>query len=122
MGPSGSGKTTLMNVLLGKLPFTGTLRTSGKVGQLKSHIGFVPQDDIMMPTLTVREVLSHSALTRLPASMSYAEKIAAVNKIIKVLQLENVQNSVIGDSENRGISGGEKKRVNIGIELVSGLN
>jgi ABC-type multidrug transport system ATPase subunit len=97
MGPSGSGKTTLMSVLLGKLPYTGTLRTAGKLSQLKSHIGFVPQDDVMLPTLSVREVLTHSALTRLPTSNSFSEKLAMVDKVLKVLQLENVQHSVIGN-------------------------
>jgi ABC-type multidrug transport system ATPase subunit len=104
MGPSGGGKSTLMSVLLGKLNFSGSLQTNGKFKEMKSYIGFVPQDDIMIPTLTVREVLMHSAMMRLPPSRSYDEKVEIVNNVLKVLQLESIQDSIIGNAmDNMGV-------------------
>ena len=94
MGPSGGGKSTLLSVLLGKLPYKGKLQVNGKIKDIKTLVGFVPQDDIMIPTLTVREVLMHSAMMRL--SRTNAERVEIVNKVIKVLQLESIQNSIIG--------------------------
>jgi ABC-type multidrug transport system ATPase subunit len=69
--------------------------------------------------MTVRQILEHSAMTRLPLRFTYARKQAIVNRVIQVLGLTEVQQYVIGDENTRGISGGERKRVNIGIELVA---
>jgi len=100
----------------------GELRVNGQPAAkvpYKSSIGFVPQDDIVDPSLTTREVLTYAAQTRLPASWSAAMIRARVDMVLKQLDLWHVQNTRIGDEVTRGLSGGEKKRVSIGIELVA---
>lgn len=123
MGPSGAGKTTFMNVLCGKVPRTsGNLWVNGKQCEMhhyKKMIGYVPQDDLMIRELSVREVLMHSAKIRLPSSWSNAEIEEYVDNLILALNLSHVQHTVIGDEVKRGISGGQRKRVNIGIELAA---
>ncbi|CAG8581871.1 5094_t:CDS:10, partial [Diversispora eburnea] len=131
MGPSGAGKTTFVSLLTGK-----ARKTNGKiivkkykdgieVGQKSSLdyyrklIGFVPQEDIMLRELTIREILVHSALMRLPTEMARAEKKQKVIDIIKFLELSHVMDTAIGDEVTRGISGGQRKRTNIGMELVA---
>ena len=90
MGPSGAGKTTFMNVLCGKVSRTsGELRISGKeaeASQFKKLIGFVPQDDIMLRELTVREVLTHSARIRLPNTWSNQEIEEFVDNLLSGLK------------------------------------
>lgn len=73
----------------------------------------------MLRTLTVRQILEHSARIRLPRTWTDKQKMSVVNDVITVLKLTHVQDSIIGDETKRGISGGERKRVNIGIELVA---
>ena len=123
MGPSGAGKSTLLNVLLGKVERSdGTILINGKsdsIQKYKKSIGFVPQDDIMIRNLTVRQVIEHSAMVRLPSDWSIQQKIQLVDDTIRALGLLHVQNSPIGDELIRGISGGERRRVSIAIELVS---
>eukprot|EP01114_Cavostelium_apophysatum_P015588 TRINITY_DN4279_c0_g1_i1.p1 TRINITY_DN4279_c0_g1~~TRINITY_DN4279_c0_g1_i1.p1 ORF type:complete len:767 (-),score=153.56 TRINITY_DN4279_c0_g1_i1:58-2358(-) len=122
MGPSGAGKSSLMNALLGKISLSGgSIKVNGHnlKTNMKKSIGFVPQDDVMLTNMTVRNVLMHSALTRLPTSYTLAKRTAVVDEVIQILQLEGVENTIIGDNDKRGISGGERKRVNVGIELVS---
>ncbi|KAI9142521.1 hypothetical protein BKA69DRAFT_257292 [Paraphysoderma sedebokerense] len=123
MGPSGSGKTTFISVLTGKVKRTGgRIWINGKEQNLDVYrklIGFVPQDDIMLRELTVRDILLHSARMRLPKNWSDEDKTTKVLSIIDSLGLGTVMNNVIGTEEERGISGGQRKRVNIGIELVS---
>ncbi|KAJ3253942.1 hypothetical protein HK103_007611 [Boothiomyces macroporosus] len=123
MGPSGAGKTTFMNVLCGKVPRTdGKLYVSGKEAEItdfKKMIGYVPQEDVMIRTLTVREILTHAARIRLPRSWSDVEVSKYVDALLLVLNLAHVQDSIIGDETRRGVSGGQRKRVNIGIELAA---
>eukprot|EP00475_Leptophrys_vorax_P043971 TRINITY_DN8649_c0_g1_i2.p1 TRINITY_DN8649_c0_g1~~TRINITY_DN8649_c0_g1_i2.p1 ORF type:complete len:802 (+),score=209.56 TRINITY_DN8649_c0_g1_i2:52-2457(+) len=85
----------------------------------KDYIGFVPQDDVCTEDLTVRENLYFNALLRLPTTFSYAKKEAIVDNVIKLLQLGRVQDTIVGSVVRRGISGGQRKRVNIGLELVA---
>jgi len=124
LGPSGAGKTTFMNALCGKAYYgrqTGDIYVNGKkssIAALKSVRGFVPQDDTVHEKLTVRENLWYSARLGNP-DFSPKEVENIVDDVLNVMQLTHVQHTVVGDSEERGISGGQKKRVNIGIELVS---
>eukprot|EP00834_Sanchytrium_tribonematis_P003745 NODE_156_length_15158_cov_0.791553.p2 type:complete len:846 gc:universal NODE_156_length_15158_cov_0.791553:6406-8943(+) len=123
MGPSGAGKTTLFSLLTGKAKKSrGTVLLNGKREDLSKYqklVGYVPQDDIMLRELTVNNVLSHSASMRLPTSMSSVEKRRKVVQTVEFLGLGHVINTVIGDEETRGISGGQRKRVNIGMEIVA---
>ncbi len=81
--------------------------------------GYVDQEDIHLPCLTVRETLEFSASIRLPESVGEAQKQARVDQVLKQLGLSHVADSRVGDSLNRGISGGEKKRLSIAVELVT---
>lgn len=123
MGPSGSGKSTLLSLITGKASkTTGSIIIDGKEEDLSKYrklVGFVPQEDVMLRELTVRDVLMHSARMRLPKSWSYDKIKKMVNDTITFLGLSQVTDTVIGDAEERGISGGQRKRVNIGMEMVS---
>jgi len=123
MGPSGAGKTTLFNLITGKAKRTGgIIKINGKedkVSRYKRLVGFVPQDDVMIRTLTVTDILSFSAHRRLPKSMTMQEKDEVVAGVVNTLDINHIVDSVIGDERIRGISGGQRKRVNIGMELVA---
>ena len=123
MGPSGAGKTTFLNVLCGKVKRTsGALKISGKEAEMqafKKICGFVPQEDVMLRELTVRENILHSARIRAPKSWSAAQVEAHVDTLIEALNLSHVSHSVIGDGITRGVSGGQRKRVNIGMEVAA---
>jgi ABC-type uncharacterized transport system YnjBCD ATPase subunit len=121
MGPSGAGKSSLLNVLMGQAKKIG--RTTGRVtvngremkmNKLQSITGVVPQEDIVHEDLTVRENLVFSARLRLSATKPLKEQMAVVDDVIDILQLRHVQHSVVGSVERRGISGGQRKRVNVG--------
>ncbi|VAH25168.1 unnamed protein product [Triticum turgidum subsp. durum] len=124
MGPSGAGKTTFLNAVAGKVTgyqVTGSVLVNGAPGSIRSYkkiIGFVPQDDVVHGNLTVEENLWFSANCRLPARMSHRDRVLIVERVIDSLDLQGVRNSVVGTVEKRGISGGQKKRVNVGIEMV----
>ncbi|KAK3116056.1 hypothetical protein LTR53_004004 [Teratosphaeriaceae sp. CCFEE 6253] len=123
MGGSGAGKSTFVNVLMGKLTATGgTVKINGwakDMGKYKKLIGYVPQDDILFPELTVRENILHSARVRLPASWRDKAIQDHVDSLIACLQLSHVQHSRVGDARRPVISGGQRKRVNIGMELAA---
>jgi ABC-type multidrug transport system ATPase subunit len=72
-----------------------------------------------MPTLTVKETLTYSALLRLPRGMSAAAKASRVQEVMEELGIQHVANSRVGAAGKRGISGGEKRRVSIAQELVT---
>ncbi|KAL2332853.1 hypothetical protein Fmac_014066 [Flemingia macrophylla] len=122
MGPSGSGKTTLLRVIGGRL----VDNVKGKVTYndvqfipaIKRRIGFVTQEDVLFPQLTVEETLVFSALLRLPNSMSKEQKYARVDTIIKQLGLERCRKTKIAGGYLKGISGGERKRTCIGYEIL----
>ncbi|KAJ3111510.1 hypothetical protein HDU96_005641 [Phlyctochytrium bullatum] len=123
MGPSGAGKTTFMNVLMGKVPGTnGELKINGVVEEMRRYknlIGYVPQEDVMLQELTVREVIAHSAKCRLPRGWKKTQIETHVDNVINALGLSGVQHVQIGDTFTRGISGGQRKRVNVGMELAA---
>jgi ABC-type multidrug transport system ATPase subunit len=85
----------------------------------KKIIGYVPQDDIVLPELTVRENILHSARIRLPANWTDHEIQHHVDILISCLQLSHVQDSVVGSTAAPVISGGQRKRVSIGMELAA---
>ncbi|KAA8544091.1 hypothetical protein F0562_021732 [Nyssa sinensis] len=124
MGPSGAGKTTFLSALAGKATgctMSGMVLINGKVESIHSYkkiIGFVPQDDIVHGNLTVEENLWFSARCRLSADLPKPEKVLVVERVIEALGLQNVRDSLVGTVEKRGISGGQRKRVNVGLEMV----
>ncbi|KAI4339252.1 hypothetical protein MLD38_024214 [Melastoma candidum] len=124
MGPSGAGKTSFLSALAGKTvgcSTTGLILINGKQDSIRSYkkvTGFVPQDDIVHGNLTVEENLWFSAKCRLPAKMSRADKVLVVERVIDSLGLQGVRDSLVGTVEKRGISGGQRKRVNVGLEMV----
>ncbi|KAM0893377.1 hypothetical protein ACQ4PT_025129 [Festuca glaucescens] len=124
MGPSGAGKTTFLNAVLGKTSGykkDGLVLVNGKSGSMQSYkkiIGFVPQDDIVHGNLTVEENLWFSGCCRLSKGMSKADKVLVLERVIGSLGLQEIRNSLVGTVEKRGISGGQRKRVNVGIEMV----
>ena len=122
LGPSGSGKTTLLTALAGRLPgkVSGNITYNGQPfsSSIKRKTGFVTQDDVLYPHLTVLETLTYAALLRLPKKLTRAEKIEQAELIIVELGLTRCRNSVVGGPLLRGISGGERKRVSIGQEML----
>ncbi|KAG2200876.1 hypothetical protein INT46_006438 [Mucor plumbeus] len=125
MGPSGAGKSSLLDILSrkhkrgvisGKILINGILPTRR---QFKRMTGFVDQDDSLMGTLTVRETLTYAALMRLPRKIPLKVKQKRVEDVIQELGLSKIADSKIGMPGQRGISGGEKRRVSIGKELVT---
>ncbi|KAI6897325.1 hypothetical protein KC348_g17757, partial [Hortaea werneckii] len=124
MGPSGAGKSTLVNVLMGKTKTrSGTIKINGHAKattrEYRKVIGYVPQDDILVPELTIRENILHSARCRLPARWKDKAIQAHVDALIACLQLSHVQDSRVGDVNRPGVSGGQRKRTSIGIELAA---
>uniref|UniRef100_A0A3B4WFV5 ATP-binding cassette, sub-family G (WHITE), member 2a n=1 Tax=Seriola lalandi dorsalis TaxID=1841481 RepID=A0A3B4WFV5_SERLL len=123
MGATGSGKSSFLDVLAARKDPAGL---SGEVlidgapqpPNFKCLSGYVVQDDVVMGTLTVRENFSFSAALRLPSSVTQEEKEQKVNKLIQELGLSRVADSRVGTQLIRGISGGERKRTNIGMELI----
>ncbi|KAH0735996.1 hypothetical protein KY285_011703 [Solanum tuberosum] len=123
LGPSGCGKTTLLTGLGGRLVkghLDGVITYNNNPfsSSMKRSIGFVTQDDVLYPHLTVYETLVFTALLRLPKTYSVVEKTAHCDAIIPQLGLTKCKDSIIGDSLLRGISGGERKRVSIGQEML----
>ncbi|KAF4549686.1 ABC-2 type transporter-like protein 1 [Elsinoe fawcettii] len=127
MGASGAGKTTFLDILARKNKrgvANGNFYINGQKipdDDFRSVIGFVDQDDTMLPTLTVHETIMDSALLRLPKDMSIAAKEQKVEDVEKQLGIYHIRDQLIGSEEGsgRGISGGEKRRVGIACELVT---
>ncbi|KAL0692675.1 hypothetical protein Bca4012_059855 [Brassica carinata] len=122
LGPSGSGKTTLVTALAGRLQgkLSGTVSYNGEpfTSSMKRRTGFVTQDDVLYPHLTVMETLTYTALLRLPKELTRKEKMEQAETVVADLGLTRCCNSVIGGGLIRGISGGERKRVSIGQEML----
>lgn len=124
LGASGSGKTTLLNYLSGFID--PVMKAEGTVGlgdggrltgrQMRGLCGYVLQEDILQTQLTVRENIYYSAKFKLKCS---EEEISQrIDAIIKALNLEKCKDQRIGTEFQRGVSGGERKRTCIGMELV----
>lgn len=87
--------------------------------RFKKSIGVVPQDDVVLPELTVRENIMHSAQVRLPRSWTSSEIASHVDLLLRCLGLWAVRDNLVGDVIKPRISGGQRKRVSIGIELAA---
>uniref|UniRef100_A0A671U599 ATP-binding cassette, sub-family G (WHITE), member 2c n=1 Tax=Sparus aurata TaxID=8175 RepID=A0A671U599_SPAAU len=126
MGATGSGKTSLLDVIAGRKDPAGLqhgkVLVDGRVvtSELRLTSAYVVQDDILMGTLSVRENLLFSANLRLnPKHHSSEDKNSRVNTIIQDLGLTDCADTKIGTEFLRGVSGGERKRCSIGMELIT---
>lgn len=131
MGPSGSGKTSLLNSIARRLrgSFDTQYRVHGDMlyngavpseSVVRSVTSFVTQDDsALMPSLTVRESLRFAAGLRLPRWMSKEEKNRRAEEILLKMGLKECADNLIGNELIKGISGGEKRRVTISIQILT---
>ncbi|CAF3785379.1 unnamed protein product [Rotaria socialis] len=126
MGPSGSGKSTLLNTLACRLDvnttFTGEMRLNGAPydnAELKRIAGYVMQDDLLNGYLTVEETLMYTAELRLPRTFTNEQRKQRVDEILDELGLTHTRHDVIGVQSKRGISGSERKRVCVGMQLLN---
>ncbi|EOA28485.1 hypothetical protein CARUB_v10024695mg [Capsella rubella] len=124
LGASGSGKSTLIDALANRIAkdsLRGSITLNGEVleSRLQKVISaYVMQDDLLFPMLTVEETLMFSAEFRLPRSLSKKKKKTRVQALIDQLGLRSAAKTVIGDEGHRGVSGGERRRVSIGIDII----
>ncbi|PHT28620.1 ABC transporter G family member 19 [Capsicum baccatum] len=125
MGPSGAGKSTLLDGLAGRIA-SGSLRGKVSMGGLdlspsfiKRSAAYIMQDDRLFPMLTVYETFMFAADFRL-GSLSNTEKQERVERLIEQLGLSSTRNTYIGDEGTRGVSGGERRRVSIGVDIIHG--
>ncbi|KAJ5754156.1 ABC transporter [Penicillium nucicola] len=121
MGPSGSA--TLVNILTGRVkPTTGSILIDGhatQAAELRDVLALVPQDDIILPDMTVRENILHSSRLRIGGSWKDSEIQEFIDHLISRLGLDHVCDRLVGEVGEKGISGGERKRVNIALELAA---
>eukprot|EP00931_Biecheleriopsis_adriatica_P004159 TRINITY_DN105872_c0_g1_i1.p1 TRINITY_DN105872_c0_g1~~TRINITY_DN105872_c0_g1_i1.p1 ORF type:complete len:681 (-),score=135.07 TRINITY_DN105872_c0_g1_i1:54-2021(-) len=133
MGPSGSGKTSLLNALAGRLPITkgacfeGLLEVNGlSIRELPCPFAdisaYVEQEDVLYALSTVQETMDFAARLRLPSSTGAKEREVRIDDALKALGLVHVRNTNVGGSSFngaiRGLSGGERKRLSIALELL----
>ncbi len=120
LGGSGTGKSSLMKALMGSWPATqGEILFNGKnfyqyYGAYQSQIGYVPQDDIVHMDLTVEEVLDYAAKLRMPDDTTVEERSSRVSDVIDTLELTARKGNLV-----KTLSGGQRKRVSIGVELLT---
>lgn len=125
IGHSGSGKTTLLTTLAHRferaLRYEGTIRYSGERWSraMKRRVAFVPQDDVVIPGLTIREFLYFASKLRLPHETPEAVREERIANLISRLRLEKCQTGYLGSLTKRGVSGGERKRACIACELIT---
>ncbi|SPO27816.1 related to ATP-binding cassette, sub-family G, member 2 [Ustilago trichophora] len=130
LGASGAGKTSLLSILSARLDkssdIAGEVLFQGKQrdpATWKRLTGFVEQDDLMFSALTVQETLQYSADLRLPRRLyNKQERDQRVQDSISMLRLEKCKDTRIGGPNQRGVSGGERKRVAVGTELVADVS
>ncbi|KAK3232295.1 hypothetical protein Dsin_004176 [Dipteronia sinensis] len=124
LGASGSGKSTLIDALANRIAkgsLKGSVTLNGEVlesSMLKVISAYVMQDDLLFPMLTVEETLMFAAEFRLPRTLSKSKKKMRVQALIDQLGLRNAAKTVIGDEGHRGVSGGERRRVSIGTDII----
>jgi len=125
MGASGSGKSTLLDFLFGRLSSgvaSGEILVNGAPqnhDSFKHFAAYVPQEDHLMGTMTVHETLMFAAEMTLPASKSREYKEEKVTTVLEELGLVSCQDTKIGTVFQKGISGGQKRRVSLAVEMIS---
>ncbi len=130
MGPSGSGKTSLLNILAGRASSNRNMTISADVRlndycvdptniEVRKKIAFVAQDDSLQVTATPREAIKFSARLRLPRSVKEEELNLLTERMLTELGLIKCADTVVGGALLKGLSGGEKKRTSVGVELVT---
>lgn len=125
LGPSGAGKTTLLMSVLGLVkPTEGGVLLNGKplfqqYESFRTNVGYVPQDDIVHPQLTVREALRYACKLRLPSGTSSKHIEETIDATLKEVGLWEQRDSRIGSAEQKVLSGGQRRRVNLAAELVT---
>ncbi|KAM0938295.1 putative ABC-type xenobiotic transporter [Dioscorea sansibarensis] len=125
MGVSGAGKTTLMDVLAGRKTggyIEGEIRISGYIKNQETFArisGYCEQNDIHSPQLTVKESLTYSAFLRLPPEVSDVEKMKFVDEVMKLVELDNLKDAIVGLPAVTGLSTEQRKRLTIAVELVA---
>lgn len=124
---AGSGKTTLLSAISLRMDTTkmealGTIHLNGQEydrGLLKAMSAYVMQDDLLHAELTVAETIKYAAELRLSGTMDAEQRAQRQKDVIALLQIEHVQDVIIGDTQRKGISGGERKRVCVAVELLT---
>lgn len=128
LGASGAGKSSFLNILAGRLRSHGDATVTGEIlingeplnqRDFEQNSAYVMQHDALMETLTPREAFMFAAKLRLPKEMPLVEKQDRVEQMLQALDLTKCADSHIGGNMLQGISGGERKRVSIGIELIT---
>ena len=127
LGPSGSGKTTFLSALslrldLYRMTQTGLLMLNGRTytrRMLKSMSGYVMQDDLVNPYMTVAETLSYAAELRMPQDSSAAQRDEMCAHVLDLVGISHCADVLVGDTRVKGISGGERKRLCIAVELLT---
>jgi ABC-type multidrug transport system ATPase subunit/ABC-type multidrug transport system permease subunit len=125
MGPSGAGKSTLLKTLVGSQPpasgriTVGGIDLYGHRAELRGQVGYVPQDEIMHGELTVEQALWFSARLRLPPDYADHEIRSRIAAVVQQLGLEGTEKIAIGPPGRPGVSGGQRKRVNVAMELIT---
>lgn len=123
MGVSGAGKTTLLDTLATRITMgvvTGEMLVDGRPcdQSFQRRTGYVQQQDLHLQTSTVREALNFSAVLRQPANISRAEKLAYVDEVIRMLDMSEYADAVVG-VPGEGLNVEQRKRLTIGVELAA---
>jgi len=127
MGASGSGKTTFLSVLSLRLDTyrmqcSGDIKLNGKTfdkALLKSMSGYVMQDDLVHAMLTVGETLRYTAALRMGWKYTRKERDDRCDEVLKLMGIDYCRDVIVGDTRNKGISGGERKRLCVAMELLT---
>lgn len=131
LGPSGAGKSTLLQLLASRKLKAGAMAGFSRQGDIlfagaavnhltQSNVAFVEQeDDWHLPSLTVRETLRYAAILRLPADIPRKQKIARAETVLRMLGLKDCADLPVGGALIKGISGGEKRRLSLAVEMIN---
>jgi ATP-binding cassette, subfamily G (WHITE), member 2, PDR len=125
IGGPDAGQSTLFDLLAGRNSggeLSGDLLLDGEAlpSNFLRHVGLIERQDVHLPTLTVQETLEFSANLRVPSNLPDEVMQARIGYALDILQLRHVKDNIVGNAKIRGISGGEKRRLSIGVEGVAG--